>query len=47
LCSGETPPAVLYPALESSIQEGYGPVGTSPEDDHKNGQRDEKPPLVR
>ncbi|PKU33958.1 rna-directed dna polymerase from mobile element jockey- hypothetical protein [Limosa lapponica baueri] len=30
LCSGGTPPGVLCPALESSAQEGHGPVGTGP-----------------
>ncbi|PKU27736.1 rna-directed dna polymerase from mobile element jockey-like [Limosa lapponica baueri] len=31
LRSGETPPGALCPALESSAQEGHGPVGMSPE----------------
>lgn len=33
--SGETPPAVLCPALEFSIWEGYCPVGASPEKGHQ------------
>jgi len=32
LCSGETPPGVLRPALEPSAQEGHGPVGAGPEE---------------
>ncbi|KAK4830050.1 hypothetical protein QYF61_008388 [Mycteria americana] len=32
LCSGETPPAVLRPALEPSAQERHGPVGAGPEE---------------
>ncbi|KAJ7402857.1 hypothetical protein BTVI_82667 [Pitangus sulphuratus] len=32
LQSGETPPAVLPPALESPVQEGHGAVGASPEE---------------
>ncbi|PKU43412.1 hypothetical protein llap_6296 [Limosa lapponica baueri] len=31
LCSHKTPPGVLGPALESSAQEGHGPVGAGPE----------------
>ncbi|XP_063210185.1 uncharacterized protein LOC134524261 [Chroicocephalus ridibundus] len=32
LCSAETPPAVLCPALEPSAQGGHGPVGVGPEE---------------
>jgi len=32
LCSGETPPGVLYPALEPSAQGRHGPVGAEPEE---------------
>ena len=31
VCSGESPPGVLCPALEPSAQERLGPVGAGPE----------------
>jgi len=39
LCSGETPPRVLHPALEPSAQEGHGAVGECPEDSDKDDHR--------
>ncbi|KAK4818961.1 LOW QUALITY PROTEIN: hypothetical protein QYF61_022628 [Mycteria americana] len=47
LCSGETPPGVLRPALEPSAQERYGRVGAGLEEGHKNDQRDGTPLLQR
>jgi len=39
LCSGETSPGVLRPALKPSEQERHGPVGVGPEEGHKNDLR--------
>jgi len=35
LCAGEASPGALHPDVESSAQEGHGPVGVHPEEDHK------------
>ena len=39
LCSDETSPGVLHPALEPSAQEGHGAVGVCQEEDDKNDLR--------
>ncbi|PKU26725.1 rna-directed dna polymerase from mobile element jockey- hypothetical protein [Limosa lapponica baueri] len=38
LCSHETPPELLCPALESPTEEEHGPVGARPEKDHEDDQ---------
>ena len=45
LCSGETSPGALRPALEPSAQEGHGAVGAGPEEGHQNNQRAGTPLL--
>jgi len=45
VCSGETPPGVLCPALEPSAQEGHGAVEAGPEEAHKDDSRSGTPLL--
>jgi len=45
LCSGETSPGVLCPAMEPSAQERHGAVGAGPEEGHKNDQNGGTPLL--
>ena len=41
LYAGETPPGVLHPDVESSVQDRHKPVGAHPEEGHRNDPRDE------
>jgi len=45
LCSGETSPGILHPALEHPAQDRHGPVGVGPEEGHKNDPRAGAPLL--
>jgi len=47
LCSGETTPGVLCPALEPSAWGRHGAVGAGREEGHKNDRRAGEPLLVR
>lgn len=47
LHTGETLSGALYPALGLPAQEGFGPVGASPEEDHRGDQRSRAPLLGR
>ena len=40
LSSGETSPGLLFPDVESSVQERHEPVGEHPEEHNKNGPKD-------
>ena len=43
LCAGETSPGVQHSDVESSVQEGHGPIGACSEEGHKNDPRDGTP----
>ena len=45
LCAGDTSPGVLYPDVESSVEERCSSVTVHPEEGHKNGPRDGTPLL--
>jgi len=43
LCSGDTQPSVLCPALGSPVQDRHGTAEAGPEEGHENYQRDGTP----
>ncbi|GAB0180569.1 hypothetical protein GRJ2_000522200 [Grus japonensis] len=45
LCSCETPPGVLCPALGGLVQHGHGTIGANPEEGHEADQRAGAPLL--
>jgi len=45
LCSCETLPGVVHPALESVLQDRHGPVGAGPEEGRENDPRAGTPRL--
>jgi len=45
LCSRETPPGVLRPALELSARDRHGAVGVGPEEGHEDDHRAGAPLL--